>query len=52
MYSVLAAIAILLILAVIWVVIKHKRDLRKDNKIFDEYMQKQREIKFNRRGRA
>ncbi len=45
---ILFGIAALLILSIIWFILEYKRDLRKDREIFDEYLEKQRKIKFSR----
>jgi hypothetical protein len=42
----------LLILSIVWFIIQHKRDLRKDQEIFDKHLENQRKLKFNRRGRG
>jgi hypothetical protein len=38
-----------IILLIIWFGIKYKLDLRKDKKIFDEYLENQRNTKFSKR---
>lgn len=42
MDSTLFVIIALLILSIIWFIIKHKKDLRKDQQIFNEYLENQR----------
>lgn len=48
---ILVSIVVLLILSIIWFIMEYKKDLRKDKEIFDEHLENQRRIKFNRRGR-
>lgn len=48
----LFGIITLLILSIIWFIIVLKRDLRKDQEIFDEYLENNRRLKFNRRGKS
>jgi hypothetical protein len=49
MDSILATIAVLLILANIWLIVQYKSDMRKDQQIFEDYLEQQRKVKFNRK---
>ncbi len=40
-------IGTLLVFSMLWLIIVYKRELGKDRKLFDEYLEKQRRIKFN-----
>jgi hypothetical protein len=46
---ILVTIAVLLILTIIWLIVQFKSDMRKDQQIFDDYLEQQRKVKFNRR---
>lgn len=48
---ILFGIVTLLILSIIWFFIEHKRDFRKNQDFFDEYLENQRKLKFNSRAR-
>ncbi len=52
MYLTLFGIVTIIIFTIIWFIIKYKRDLRKDQEIFDEYLKNHRKLKFNRRSRG
>ena len=52
MEGILIGLSTALILAIACFVILYQRESRKDKQIFDEYLEKQRGNKFNRRGRG
>ncbi len=49
---ILVLILSLLVLSAVWFIIQYNRDLCKNREIFDEYLERQRDIKLGRRGRG
>ena len=52
MEVILFGIVALLVLCTVWFFIRYQRDVREDEKIFDEYLENQRKIKYNKIGRG
>jgi hypothetical protein len=46
---ILITIVVLPILSTIWFIVQYKRDKRKNQQIFDEYLEQQRKVRFDSR---
>lgn len=49
---ILFGIVTLLMLSIFWFITGYRRDLRKDQEVFDEYLENQRKMKFSKRDRG